>query len=307
MGHIFVKNRATVFTTVVVSVAFVLTGCSANQSESAGQKDSAAASSSSESRQQEVVGETASSEPSSKPAPSPSASLSAVAQESIELLERDGIKLADVVEVKGGSYPQYEVKTTSRLATFDPSTHVDGTPKGWSKGDLEKAQVFASNVLLNAVMDNPTANDYEANKDIFAEQLKDILAPKYADVFIDQVLTNNLTTDEKVFMGGLFVHENFTSIGDTSKGFRYASDGETPRIGDISDVKIDKTQNWKGDAYYNYVGTIGYNVVDKKNNPYYFRMNLNIGVTVAKVDGKFLLSGLHNDDAKWMNPVPITQ
>lgn len=231
---------------------------------------------------------------SAKPTPTQDTS---VAGKTISKLDKQGIEIGKTVKVKGGSYPQYEVTKDAPIAKVDKSKHSGGLPKGWTQKDLNQAHIVSGNYMMNFALDNPTLNDYDSNKEIFAKQVEKVASPKYRSAFVNAVRTQNGTP----FMSDTF-KENFA--GDTSKGFRYVTDGKTPRIADMSQLKLTSSEEWNGDAYFQYDGIITMNVVDKKGEPYTMDRNISYGMTVTKIDGKFYMSGAEFKTGQYANPVP---
>lgn len=218
-----------------------------------------------------------------------------VTAKTISQLEKQGIDIGDTVEVKGGSYPQYRVTEKSDLAQFDPSKHSNGTPDGWKKSDLENSQVMASNIMLNMVIDNQTLNDYEANKQLLADSAKRIAISKYKQEFYDAVMNHDAP----------FLSDNLQAKeykGDKSRGFRFVSDGETPRIADLSNLEVSSSENWDGGVYYTYVGYVTMNVVDKSNKPYAMEFFIEIGLNVTKEQGEYRVSSVQNLNTKYREP-----
>lgn len=220
-----------------------------------------------------------------------------VAGKSINKLKAQGVTIGDTVKVKGGSYPQYEVDESSHLAKFEPSKHTGGTPKGWKKSDLQKSQIAASNYMTNLVLDNPTTNDYESNKKQFANLTKDASSSKVSQEFYNAVINKDAP-----FLQDTLQDKGFN--GDKSKGFRFVSDGKTPRIADLSDLQVESSQNWDGGVYYQYGGDVTMNVVDKDKKPYTMDFKVSFGMTVLKEKDDYKIFGLHNLDTKYQNPTP---
>lgn len=275
------------FTTVALTVGLVLTGCSANTAEP--KADPAAAATSSA-----AVAPAVESTPSASP--SPTESLPPEAEASIKALKKEGVTLGKVIKVKDGSYPQYVVDPKSRIATFDPGKHSEGTPKGWTTADLGKAQAFASTMMLNIVLDNPTVRDFEDNKKQFAGMLKDVVAPKELKNFTKTVNSTKTT----VFLSDTFTHESYA--GDKTAGFRFTSNGKTPRLSDISKLEVTASENYKGDVYYEYNGMYTANVVDKADVNYEMLHSISYGLTITKDGGKFLITGAQFHDGNYDAP-----
>lgn len=229
---------------------------------------------------------------SAKPAPKVNETVTA---KTISQLEKQGIDIGDTVEVKGGSYPQYRVTEKSDLAQFDPSKHSKGTPAGWKKSDLEKSQVVASSIMLNMVLDNPTLNDYDANKQLLADSAKRIATSKYKQEFYDDVLNKTAS-----FLSDTLQEKEF--VGDRSQGFRFVSDGETPRIADLSNLEVSSSENWDGGVFYTYSGYVKLNVVDKVNKPYTMDFFIEFGLGIIKEQGEYRMNSAHNLNTKYREP-----
>lgn len=231
---------------------------------------------------------------SAKPTPTQDNS---VAGQTISKLDKQGIEIGKTVKVKGGSYPQYEVTKDAPIAKFDKSTHSGGLPKGWTQKDMEASQLASANYMANIVLDNPTVNNYKANQDEFISQMKKSTTPKVRNEFVQSVKDQG-----KSFNDDIFEQESF--IGDKTKGFKYPSDGKTPRIADLSGLKVTSSQTWDGGVYYTYEGQYTKNVVDKNNKPYTMENLITYGITIQKHDGKFLIAGVSYEDGKYYAPTP---
>ena len=233
-----------------------------------------------------------------KESPKPTPTIdNSVAGQTILRLEKQGIEIGETVKVKGGSYPQYKVTKESKLAKFDKSKHSDGWPKGWTQKDAEKGQLAAANFLANNVIDNPTLNDYEANQDQFISLLKKSVDPEWMDEFSQDVLDHG-----KSFNDNTFELDSF--IGDKTKGFRYPSDGKTPRIANLTDLNLKYSQTWDGAIYYLYEGQYTTNVVDKNDEPYTMENLITYGISIKKRDGKFLIYGGNYENGRYSEPTP---
>lgn len=243
---------------------------------------------------------------STTPAPKPTKTtvaereLSPIAEESIDFLRSVGIELGDVVKVKGGSYPTYRVLEASRFAEHELST-MDGTyPEGWDSTDADAAAHFAGTFVLNYVMDNPVANDHDANKHLYGESIRKISHPKYLKDLESVALENKGGPTET----NIFQRSDF--VGDKSKGFKFVSDGLTPRISSLDEFALVRSQPWEGGIYFEYEGHYSVNIVDKKNNPYFMKIAARIGVTVVEHNGKLVLWGWDDDGASYTDPARIT-
>lgn len=235
--------------------------------------------------------------PNAGPSTEPAEPENQIAEQSIENLRKLGIELDKTVKVKGGSYPQYKILMDSPLATFDPAKQDGKTPKGWSQKDLDESQHFAANIMLNFVLDNPILNDYRANQDILISHLKEVIKPTYLSDYIASVEDRSAP-----FVTDTFT-ENFT--GDTSRGFRYVTDGQTPRIADLLDLEVTTSQELKGDQYYEFEGAVLMNVVDKNSDPFTMVRGITYGVTTSIVDGELKLSGTSFKDGNYTAPLAV--
>lgn len=232
---------------------------------------------------------------SAKPTPTQDNS---VAGKSINKLKAQGITIGDTVKVKGGSYPQYEVDESSHLSKFNRSTYQDDGQSKISDIEANKYQKAASNYMMNFSLDNPTVNDFDANKKKFSETVAKHVIPKHREEIKNAVL-NETTTP---FSNDTFNPKYYA--GDKSKGFRYVTDGKTPRVADVSGMKVISSQPWEGGMYFEYGGTYVANIVDKNNKPYTMEKYINYGITLQKDNGKFFIKGMNFIEGKYAKPIP---
>lgn len=230
-----------------------------------------------------------------KPSPTQDNSVSGITKST---LEKQGIEVKGTAKVKGGSYPQYEVKSSSHLAKFDDAKHSGKIPSGWTKDDMKKSQVAAANYMTNIVLDNQTLNDYEANKEALVKSSRNSFSPQYREDFAEMIRSH-----QSSFAADTLQEKGFT--GDKTKGFKFVTDGKTPRIADLSDYKVVSSQEWNGATYYEYDGILTMNVTDKNNKPYTMDFTINYGITIQKDNGKFLIDGTNYISGKYSEPTPI--
>lgn len=283
-------SRTTTISALALAGILAFTGCSATSEADDSQPQASTS-----------TGATPSTQPTTATvAAQPTTPENPIAEQSITTLEELGIEIAKTVKVKGGSYPQYTVRKDSPLATFDPSKQEGGLPKGWSKAEVQDAQRFAVHFLLNFALDNPTLNDFTANQDILIGQYKKVTDPHYTSAFVKSVKTKT---------GGVLVTDTFTDnfTGDTSKGFRYVSDGQTPRIADLPDMVVTSSQEWEGNQHFEFEGSALMNVIDKNSDPYTMLRGISYGITVTKIDGELKINGAQFHEGNYSAPLAVDQ
>lgn len=283
-------SRTTTISALALAGILAFTGCSATSNADNAESQASASAAASPSPQPTT----------STVAAQPTTPENPIAEQSIATLEELGIEIGKTVKVKGGSYPQYTIRKDSPLAAFNQDKQDGGLPKGWSKTDVSNAQQFAANFLLNFVLDNPTLNDYKANQEILIGQYKKVIDPQYTSAFVESVKTKT---------GGVLVTDTFTDgfTGTPSMGFRYVSDGQTPRIADLPDMVVTSSNESDGMQFFTFQGSALMNVIDKKSDPYTMLQGISYGIAVSKVGGEFKIGGAQFYEGKYTDPLAVDQ
>lgn len=216
-----------------------------------------------------------------------------VKSKEIKALESQGIEISDTVEIADGSYPSYEVKQGSKLATYNPSLQSGGVPEGWKKSDMDKAQHKASNFLMNTVLNNQTRTSYYSNIKSLEKTFEKEVAPEYREEFINSIQSNDETPLMKdIFEDPTGQYADYTLIND----------GKTPRIKNV-DAKVIESQSWNGDNYFVFKGTYTLSAMNKKTKkPRDIDAKFEYGITIRKSgDGKFYIVGANGIEGLYEN------
>lgn len=214
--------------------------------------------------------------------PSPSVA-PAVKTKEIKDLEKQGIKLGEVIEIAEGSYPSYKVEASSPIARYDASTQTS-PPKGWSEKDLKDGHLYAANFLMNHVLDNPARTNFEKNKDIAKSHVSNELAAKNKQEILDSMSSNETTIFPKdVFEGPDYL------------GYTLINDGKTPRNKNI-DIKALSSEGWENGNYIEFAGDYTLSAKETKTNkPKDIDAKMKFGLTVDKIgEGNFKISGANS-------------
>lgn len=172
-------------------------------------------------------------------------------------------------------------------------------PASWDSQDADDAQLVAANYLMNHVLDSAVANDFEANKGVLLKSQQRVVHPDVQKIFKTETTFENMPGMVKVFQDGNFV-------GDKTKGFRYVSDGVTPRISALEGFALNRSLAFKGGMHYEYSGEYAVNVVDKSDKPYYMGIRILAGVTVGKHKGGYKVLQWNTDPSSYSDLALIT-
>lgn len=222
-----------------------------------------------------------------------------IAGRNILKLKAQGIQIGKTQKVKGGSYPQYEVEESSHLARFNRSTYQDDGQQEVSDAKAAKYQLAAANYMMNFALDNPTVNDFDANKKEFSQTVARYTMPEYREELRTSVLNENTTS----FANNTFDPRYYA--GDNAKGFSFVTDGKTPRIADVSGLSVISSQPWEGGMYFEYEGTYVTNIVDKNNKAYTMDKYAKYGITLKSHKNELLMEGINFIEGKYAKPVPV--
>lgn len=278
------RYRRAAFALVAVLSIALTAACSSSAPKEAGTSTSSPAPA--------AVSASSSREASAKPSESvkPSPKLDAKTAKAIKDLEAQGIELGEPVNIAGGSYPSYVVTEKSKLGKFNTSVHTGGTPKGWSKKDLDASALKAANFFMNTVLNPSTRTEYNSNiRPLVASFDEDVLPERRAE-FTASAQSNEDTG---------FTKDIFEPEGNYV-GYTLINDGQTPRLKDLK-IKVSESQTWDGGVYYTFKGTYVLSAMDKKTEkPRDIDSIIEYGVTVQKDDdGKMYIGGTQEIDEQY--------
>lgn len=216
-------------------------------------------------------GDTAASAPTSDPAtesasPSPSEtgpqpSDQQVYDETLELLEDQGIEVGELVQHVNGAYPGIELTQDHELAS-DPWITDAELPEGWTEDDRTAAAVFGLNTVLALSVNNVT-NDIEDTPEAIRKSINDLLIATHTDDVKEQAR-------ERIADHGWAIRSQGTparlSEGIGKSGYDGVYDGLTPRIRTI-DTEVCNTGPWRGGMYYEMSVDVDLNTVSGDSMP----------------------------------------
>lgn len=202
----------------------------------------------------------------------------------IQALEKNGISLGKIKNVSDGSYPSYKVSKESALSKYDPSKQIGGMPDGWSNSDMKEAHLYASNFLMNSVLNNEGRTNFDKNKGELIKSISKEVSPEFKKPMLDILKSNDTTLLPK----DIFSTPEY-------KGYTLVNDGKTPRIKNV-DIKINSSQSWNGDNYIEYSGTYTLSAVNSKTGVHRdIDAKMKYGLTIKKSgESKYKISGINS-------------
>jgi hypothetical protein len=237
------------------------------------------------------VSATAQSAPAASSTPSPTEPQpqnQAVYDETVELLEEQGVRVGELVEHVNGAYPGVVVTADHEIVS-DPDITSAELPKGWTEVDRVAAALYGMNFALASFVNNVT-NDLEDTP----EELRQ----GYNDRVLENVVgTAQEATEKRVKEEGWAFMSQGTPLrlaeGIRESGYDGVYDGLTPRVRTIAS-RACGVQPWEGGMYYEMELDMDLNTVSGEGKPMIEPTRMIAGFTAVKdADGGYRIGGLN--------------
>lgn len=230
---------------------------------------------------------TAPASPTASAPASPSASPTAEADSPVvKKLKANGIEVSDtVLKNKYGEYSPVKVANNNKELTTVSKIHEGGLPQGWSKKDGDASAKFASNFLVQEIIDSPVNGDTKQT----GAWLK-----KNTSKFVPETqstLDGVLHSKDNNFVMNESWHDTVAPYN--AENYRYDQEAGKPRVENL-EISLKDSYQTENTMVYEYDAS--YTMAAKSDSGKYHQ-NTSLVFTMGVVkdkSGEFKITGVHN-------------